>query len=238
MFYSYISWPPHCDEPEDDLCRRLAEDWEPIETLRELMETLEPVIRSEERWHIGGSEGKLGYAQELLAALTKNARGSSNMISKHFTKKTLPEVYQIGYTLLEDLEITKGSERGMYYLDFKRQLDKHLNESGTLTEPIATAIYTVKARGPSEVVGSLEEAKARIAELESLLGRSQREHKGTQRELTGTQRELTETQKELSVTQNKLSMTEAQLSEMQAQYSRANSTLRFLSGLGTDCSFK
>lgn len=118
----------------------------------------------------------------------------------------------------------------MYYLDFKRQLDKHLNKSGTLTDPIATAIYTVKIRGPSEVVGSLEEAKARIAELESLLGQSQHE-------LTGTQTELSMTQNELSMTKNKLSMTEAQLSAIEKQYSQATSTLQFLSRLDTNSSF-
>lgn len=197
-FYRYISWPLHCDEPENDLCKGLAGGWEPVETLRELMKTLEPVIKSEGRWYIGGSAGKLGYAQDLLASLTKKARGSSNMISKHFTKENLPEAYLTGYTLSEDIEITKGPERGMYHLDFKRQLDKHLNQSGTLTEPIATAIYTVKARGPSEAVGSLGWAEARIAELQSQLERSQRELSDTQNELSMTKRDLSTTQEEFS----------------------------------------
>jgi uncharacterized coiled-coil protein SlyX len=221
MFYRYISWPPHCDEPEDDLCRRLAGDWEPIETLRELMETLEPVIRSEERWHIGGREGKLGYAQKLLASLTKKARGSSNMISKHFTKENLSETYRTGYTLSEDLEITKAPERGMYYLDFRRQLDKHLNKSGTLTDPIATGIYTVKIRGP---IGIPKGADARIAELESRLSM-------TENELSMTKNELFMTKNELSVTENKLSTTQEQFSAFRDQCSRDNSRLRsFLEG--------
>lgn len=121
IFYSYISWPPHCDEPENDLCRGLAGDWEPVETLRKLMGTLEPVIRSEERWYIGGSEGKLGYAQELLASLTKGPLGSSTMMSLSFTKENLPEVYQAGYELSEDLQVHRAPERGIYHFDFKRR---------------------------------------------------------------------------------------------------------------------
>ncbi|KAG7528290.1 hypothetical protein FFLO_06274 [Filobasidium floriforme] len=185
-----------------------------IKTLCKLLDTLESVINSEERFHVGEPGGKLGFLQGLLASLTKNARGSSTMISPNFTKENLPEAYQAGYELSEDLQVHRAPEGGIYHFDFKRRLDRYLDGSQTETVTIATAIWRHDIRGPSKRVRNLEEAEARIAELQSQFEQSQRE--------------LTETRMKLSMTENKLSTTREEFSAFRDQCSRDNSRLTSL----------
>jgi len=155
-FEKWVAWEPsRTPQPADDLCTALAEGWEPVETLWKLLGTLESVINSEERFHVGESAGKLGFLQGFLASLTKNARGSSTMISPNFTKENLPEVYQTGYELSEDLQIHRAPEGGIYHFDFKRRLDRHLDGSQTETVTVATATWRHDIRGPFKRVEKL-----------------------------------------------------------------------------------